>query len=852
MDIKAGYAEAAALEQRHRYQEAETVYRRLAAEHPQEHAAWHALATLAFRSGNVSLAAGYLEAAIALKPGHGIYQRDASELYRQLARHDLSVRAGKKAIKLMPADADAHYHLARAYDSAGGHKQAIAHYRRTLKLNPRHAACSQSLADALLQSSQLPAADISSESNIPNAAPAQVPPIAHAGHSSLDAHAKGLACYQQNRFAEAVAHFDTVLAMQPDPLVLNSKGFALQDMGRMQEARDCFQQAVDIAPDLAIARLNLGLAQLKLGDWLNGWNNYEARWEGSAEKLKGKLNRPSSQLPVWHGEAETKDQALLVVSEQGLGDVIQLVRYLPLLCQRFERVGIVAPPVMVRLMECSFGNQAMILPSVPLDVSGWQWQCDMMSLPRAFGTTPETIPGDIPYLKVAGATNAHWKARLEKETAGRLRIGIAWAGRRDHHYDVRRSMALMQLLPVLQDSRVSWFSLQKVGSDGAADHLPPGIDWLDWTPDLADFSDTAALVANLDLVISIDSSMVHLAGALGVPVWMMDRFDNEWRWLQGRSDSPWYPSLRIFRQSGFGDWHPVIASVREALAALPAPRDILPARSRNRLQSAPVPAATQQTLSIEQALQLAGQHQLSGQLVAAEQLLKQILQVQPAHPHALHLLGVVAFEAGNVVHAIQLIRHAIDQSADVALFHANLAEMYRRIGELPLAIQHAKLAIQCDPQSPMAYSNLAAVLLDHQQYDAAEAAHLEALKLAPSMLQSMSGLGGIAYSRQQFAMAEDWYRKVLVVSHSHLEALTNLGVVLMEQGRHLEAVAPLEQALALNSQRPEILFALARAHSSLGNPAPAHEYITCALLLRPDDSVLREFLNDMDAKLAQT
>lgn len=851
MEIKAGYAEAASFVRQQRYPEAEAVYRQLAAAYPQEHAAWHALATLASRAGNTSLAVAYLEAAIALKPASGIYHRDASVLYRRLARHDLSLNAGKRAVKLMPADADAHYHLAQAYADTADIKRAITHYRRALKLNPQHADCSGALAEAL---SRIGQQNVVTHSNLPALADATLTPVRPFTHDEQSplavSHAKGIACYWQNRFAEAVDYFDAALAIEVDPLVLNSKGFALQDMGRMLEARDCFQQAVDIAPDLAIARLNLGLAQLKLGDWVNGWQNYEARWEGSAEKLKGKLSRHSCPLPVWNGIGETKDQALLVVGEQGLGDVIQMARYLPFLRQHFERVGFVSAPAVVRLMESSFGDQVMILPAVPLDVSGWHWQCDMMSLPRVFGTTPDTIPGDTPYLKVAGAIHAHWKARLEKATAGRLRIGIAWAGRKDHHYDARRSMVIKQLLPILQDSRATWVSLQKVSPEDAARCLPPEIDWLDWTPDLADFSDTAALVANLDLVISIDSSMVHLAGALGIPVWMLDRFDNEWRWLQDRTDSPWYPSLRIFRQPRFGDWDTVIADVREALAALPAPRDIQPAPVRKRLPLAPVRPATQQTLSIEQALQVASQHQVAGQLGLAEQLLTQILQAQPAHPHALHLLGVVAFQAGNVAQAIQLIRHAIEQSPDVALFHANLAEMYRRIGDLANAIHHARQAIVCDPESPMAYSNLGAVLLDDRQYADAAAAYGQALMLDPLMLQSMCGMGAVAYGRQQFAEAERWYRKVLALSAGHCDAITNLAVVLIEQGRSDEAIPALEQSLACNPQQPAALFALARAHNNLGSYEAARQHTEQALQLRPEDSVLRQFLNDLDAKAA--
>ncbi len=516
-------------------------------------------------------------------------------------------------------------------------------------------------------------------------APPTVAPQAQGVELTANAqHMEGIALYGQGRMDEALLRYEQALALHPDyAAALNSKGFVLQDMGRMQDALDCFDKAVRLEPGFAMARLNLGMAQLKLGDWENGWENYEARWTGSAESGKGLHARLPCPLPQWDGQGGTEQQALLVVTEQGFGDTFQFARYLELAVQRFAKVGFACSAPTMRLMEWTYGDKVVTFTRMPTDYATWHWQCPLMSLPRAFKARPDNIPATMPYLAATSAAKQHWLTRLEEAAPGRFRVGIAWAGRKAHNYDSRRSLAFELLLPLLHDPRVTWVSLQKWAAEEAQPTIPDEIDWIDWTDELGDFADTAALVSNLDLIISIDSSMVHLAGALARPVWMMNRFDGEWRWFDRIETSPWYPSLRIFNQPKFGDWGSVLKAVQAALQALPMPRH--PAKKRLRPKAAPVPAAKPAEaspmpakMSVEQAIQLAGQHQSAGRLQEAEKILRQILQANPNHAHALHLLGVVAHQAGKPVLAIELIGKAIAIEPNVAMFHCNLAEMFRQ------------------------------------------------------------------------------------------------------------------------------------------------------------------------------
>lgn len=652
-------------------------------------------------------------------------------------------------------------------------------------------------------------------------------------------HIQGIAQYKAGRFDAALDFYNRALAINPDlATALNSKGFLLQDMDSMQEALVCFQRAVELAPEMAMARLNLGMAQLKVGDWEQGWENYEARWTGSAEAGKGSFSRPECALPQWDGQADTTNKRLLVITEQGFGDTFQFARYLPLAAERFAKVGFVCSQPTQRLIEWAFGDRISTFTRLPVDVEAWDFQCPLMSLPRAFKTRVESIPADMPTFKAALPAVQHWKERLEIAAPQRFRIGIAWAGRKAHQYDARRSLRFEQLLPLLDDTRVTWVSLQKWAPEDQRPVIPEQVDWLDWTEELTDFADTAALVANLDLVISIDSSMIHLAGALNKPVWMMNRFDTEWRWLRQRDDSPWYPSLRIFNQPQFGDWDSVLNTVSATLKALPIkatgkkkPRK-QPQVTTQKVVEQPASASTN-GLTVEQAMQLASQHQSAGRLQQAEQLLRQILQANPSHAHAMHLLGVVAYQAGKADLALELITKAIATDSRVALFHSNLAEMLRQQGRVQEAIKYGRQAIEIEPSMASAHGNLGIALYDAKDYDAAEVAHLKALDLSPTMLQSLNNLGSIERARKNLKLAAEWYQKALSVNADYLESLSNLGAVLVEDDDADAAVVPLERALQLQPNYPEALCNLGLSRLKQDRTDEAVALLQRSLQIRP-------------------
>jgi hypothetical protein len=289
------------------------------------------------------------------------------------------------------------------------------------------------------------------------------------------------------------------------------------------------------------------------GELREGFEKYESRWRLETLPPRG------FPAPLWNGE-DLSGRTILLHAEQGYGDTIQCLRYVPQVAARGGWVVLEVPKELLGL--------ARRLPEVgQLLARGdalprFDLQCPLFSLPRAFATTIETIPAQVPYLSAEPEAIARWRIRLGERPG--LKVGLAWAGSPQHRNDARRSIAIETLLPLLRLEGVRWFSLQ-VG-ERAADlaRLPGGLV-TDLSPDLIDFAETAAVIGNLDLVIAVDTASAHLAGALGRPAWVLLRARPDWRWLLEREDSPWYPSLRLFRQHRPGDWEEVVRRVAAAL-----------------------------------------------------------------------------------------------------------------------------------------------------------------------------------------------------------------------------------------------------------------------------------------------
>jgi len=361
------------------------------------------------------------------------------------------------------------------------------------------------------------------------------------------------------RFAEAADSFArSAELLSSSPVPLTACATALQALGKVAEAEDVCRRALMLDPAFAAAHWNLALNLLLQGRYEEGWLEYEWRWR------KTDFTSPSrhTDVPLWDG-SPLQGRTIVLHAEQGFGDTIQFARYAALVSQRGGSVVIECHPQLVRLMQSVEGVQAAVPFGASL--SPFSCQAPLLSLPRIFGTTLQTIPSRCPYLFLCPEYQDKWTSLLTAHPA-MLRVGLVWAGK--SFPDPLRSCRLTDLAPLADIDNILFFSLQMGAESEQVGTSPSGMRLIDLTKQIHDFADTAALINQLDLVISIDTAVAHLAGALGKPVYLMLPFAPDWRWLLGCNDSPWYPSMRIFRQKKAGEWEGVTKQIYTALGAL--------------------------------------------------------------------------------------------------------------------------------------------------------------------------------------------------------------------------------------------------------------------------------------------
>ncbi len=373
----------------------------------------------------------------------------------------------------------------------------------------------------------------------------------------------GNALHHQQRHEEAVGAYHLALAGNPaHASSWTNLGVALNEMQRMPEALLAHDTALSLAPADPQIRTNRAMARLMAGDYLQGFAEFEARWATPSMAPHGMA------APAWTGQ-DPAGRTILIHQEGGYGDTIQFIRYAPLLAAHGARVVARAQAPLLGLLARSMPGVSFIAEADPLP--GHDLHCPMLSLPHRFATTIESVPRKVPYLHASPQKTAAFAERLGRGKA--LQVGLVWAGaplfgmaefRAMNH---RRSAPLAAFAPLADIPGLRLVSLQ-LGE--AASEAPAAFDLLDTMGKIADFDDTAAIIANLDLVIAVDTAVAHLAGALGVPVWVLSRYDACWRWLAGHSECPWYPTMRLFRQKRAGDWRALIEEVATQLRACTA------------------------------------------------------------------------------------------------------------------------------------------------------------------------------------------------------------------------------------------------------------------------------------------
>jgi len=576
--------QAIALHQKGEITEAERLYRKVLSLNPRHLDALRLLGGLSIQCNKSESAVGYLRTALGIAPNHPELHTNLGVALCNLGKLDDALQHYQTAVTLAPDYADAIDNLGNLLLSSSKLDEAVTWFQRSLQLRPDYPSAHVGLAHAFRLQDK-PTLAIAHYRYALGLLPDQLELMTHLGNllRNTGQSAEALAIYQRvvmlrpddatiqlnlgviyrdvGQLPEALRHYEIALRLRPDYVdgLINRAG-VLIELDRPEEAVVAYDQSLQLAPERADAQWGKSLALLMQGEYRQGWELYEARF---AYKLK-ESPLPAG-VPRWDGRM-LAGQDLLIWGEQGLGDVLQFIRYAKLCKTRVGRVTVLCKPALQRLLAACPFIDAVI---TEVSIHDFAAHVPVMSLPYIFGTMLESIPAEVPYLFVSEEARQQWSPFFAEAT-GR-KIGVVWAGnpRKSqidaHVIDRQRSANLAMMKPLFEMAGCTFYNLQKdatvaeITAAGVQDRL------VNFMPQVKDMMDTAAIIAQLDLVISVDTSVVHLAGGLGKPVWVLSRFGGCWRWLRNQERNPWYPTARVFGQATPGDWGSCLSKVGAAL-----------------------------------------------------------------------------------------------------------------------------------------------------------------------------------------------------------------------------------------------------------------------------------------------
>ena len=540
--------QATAFHQQNQLDAAERLYREVIAGAPDHAEAMYLLGTLLTQRGASDEAVELFDRALAINPGHVVARISRGNALLTKDRATEALADFDEALSLMTPFLAALNSRGGALRRLGRLEEAVSSFDLALSILPNSAMVQSNRGVVLRELGRLEESLAAVDQAI-RLQPQSATFICNRGDTLREL----------ERFAKAVEDYDRALALQPNfPDALIGRGLALMSLHKLDEAQASFQAALALQPDDAKAHFDSGLCSLLAGDLAKGFAGYEARWRNAPNSA---WKRDFAQ-PLWLGKEDIAGKTILLHGEQGLGDSIQFCRYATLAAARGARVILEVPAPLKRLMSSLAGPAEVVafgdaLPAFDL-------HCPLMSLPLAFGTTAAQIPAAIPYLTAESQAVKRWQERLGPQR--KRRIGLVWSGGRLLKNDRNRSVSLPRLAPLLKQD-LEFVSLQKELRSGDAEWLAAAGRIAHFGADQHDFAETAALVSLMDGVVSVDTSVAHLAGAMGKTVYvLLPKVGVDWRWMLEREDTPWYPTARLFRQPSAGDWDSVVARVGAALA----------------------------------------------------------------------------------------------------------------------------------------------------------------------------------------------------------------------------------------------------------------------------------------------
>ena len=558
---------------------AEPLYREALALDPAHTGALHYFGVLHYQRGDLDAAASLMSRALKLDRHDAACWSNRGLVAAAFGHLDEAMICYDQALQLQPDFADARNNFGVALQAQGDLDEAIEQYRLALASNPTLLDAHLNLGTALCKLARFDEA-LACYREVLSLDPASAVAYFNAGnaHKAQGDHGAAIASFERavalranyaeahvnlgsligklGDYAGAEAHYRRAVALKPNPTHLVCLGGSLGAQGRLDEEEGFYRRALALDPYYADAHQNLAWLLLKRGDYRQGWAEFALRWR---KKDYDAIAVPG--VAEWRGEPLAGCR-LLLVGEQGFGDHFQFLRFASVLAQRGATVDLCVREPLLPLVGRIAGVHRAFSGKPDGEYDFW---VPMMSVPSCIGMELSGTPADVPYLFADKAKVKAWRKRLGATDRSKRKVGLVWAGSPTFGNDRYRSMTLTDLRVLSEVDHVAWYALQKGPAHTQLADAPPAFRAHDFTAELTSFEDTAALIMNLDLVIAVDTGVAHLAGALGKPVWLMLPANSDWRWLETRSDSPWYPGMRLFRQAMLGDWAPVVKDMTEAL-----------------------------------------------------------------------------------------------------------------------------------------------------------------------------------------------------------------------------------------------------------------------------------------------
>jgi tetratricopeptide (TPR) repeat protein len=857
-----------------RLQEAEQTYRRILQAEPNHPEALHLLGVIALQKGHHQQALELILEAIAKKPGNPQFYNNLGLTYQALdqtskARQSFqkaleiephyaeaynnlgnafknndrlaeAMRYFRKALQLAPEMPEAHLNLAKSLADKGRLEAAVRHYQQAIKFKPNYEKAYNNLGNVLKDFGQIDAA-------IENFRQAVCIKPDYVG--ALNNLANALRATDQ--LNEAILIYQQALEIAPDCAeTYCNLANAFKDQGQFEAALDNYQQAIIRRTDFAEAHFNRSIVLLLKGNFLEGWKEYEWRLQRNAWQ-SAYANR--SCLPRWDGETFV-GKRLLVCDEQGFGDTLQFVRYLPLVKTLGGEIIFETRKELLGLFDTFPGIDGVFergSAESPAKIA--DLYIPLLSLPGVFKTNLASLPNQCPYIFAQPDKIASWRSRLG---ADGLKVGIVWAGQSIHKEDRNRSCKIDQFAPLAQIPGVELIGLQKRPGSAQISALKVSNGLLtNFGEELKDFTDTAALIENLDLVICVDTAVAHLAGAMGKPVWVLLPFIPDWRWMLNRKDSPWYPTMRLFRQHTRGDWSEVFqritADLRARVEIGEDQKNSGPAKSKaedyfnlgnqhydlNDVSSAITfyqKAIKANNDFFEAHFNLGKSYQDQQNFGLAIDCYKNALRINPRLYQACYNMGVVLHAQNKLDEAKSVYQQAIALKPDFAEAFNNLGVVLQELGKLGPAIACYQKALKLNATYAEAYYNKGRALHIQGRYDAAIESYQHAISMDPGYVQAHHNLGVSLHKQGKFDEAAACYQKTLQLKPDYLDAYYNMGNIFLDQGNPEEMTCWYQKALAFTPHKAEAYNNLGKMLQDQGKFSAAETYFQKAIQLDPD------------------